>query len=162
MNKVYLLLGANKGDRERNLSLAAGFISGEVGEILQHSSVYETAAWGKEDQPAFLNEVLLVNTALAAKKVLEKIFSIEHKMGRVRAQKWAQRIIDIDILFYNHEVINEKDLIVPHPFIHERRFTLVPLVEIAPGLVHPVLKRTMRELLDACPDKLEVRTFKPL
>src|ERR1051326_301092 len=148
MNNVYLLLGSNEGERGKNLSHAAELIREMAGEIVKCSSVYETDAWGKEDTAPFLNRVLLVRTELRAREILEKVLSIEHRMGRLRAEKWEQRIIDIDILFYNEEIIDEKDLKIPHPFIQERKFTLVPMVELAPDLLHPVLKKTMIELLD--------------
>ncbi len=156
MNKVYLLLGSNLGGREKFLSLAEKEIEKQIGKIISASSVYETAAWGKEDQDAFLNKVICVETNLKAEKVLEKILSIEKNLGRTRDKKWEARIIDIDILFFNSEIFKSSNLQIPHPHLHERRFALVPLAEIAPEFVHPVLKKTVKELLNECPDELKV------
>lgn len=158
MNKVFLLLGGNVGERSLALHRAERYIENKVGNIISSSSVYETEAWGKHDQTAFLNKVIEIETELKAKNVLETILHIEKLMGRNReGQKWHERIIDIDILFYNDEVINEKDLIVPHPYLHERKFTLIPLAEIAGNLIHPVFKKSVTTLLSECSDPLEVK-----
>ncbi len=157
MNSAYLLLGGNLGDRVENLVTARSLIETELGKIIKASSVYETAAWGITEQPEFLNQVLLVKTNLPAKKVMQIILSIENKMGRIRSQKNASRIIDIDILFFNDEIINQPNLTIPHPEIQNRRFVLVPLNEIASGLIHPVFKQSIKNLLSTTNDKLEVK-----
>lgn len=157
MNSVYLLLGGNSGDRKKNLLTAVRFIEKNAGKIEKCSSVYETAPWGKTDQPAFLNCVIKILTEKKAEEVLHTILEIEKKMGRKRKEKWSERNIDIDILFFNSEIINEASLIVPHPFIPVRRFTLVPLCEIGGNYSHPVSGKTMNELLAVCTDTLEVK-----
>jgi 2-amino-4-hydroxy-6-hydroxymethyldihydropteridine diphosphokinase len=159
MNNVYLLIGGNMGDRLKNLSESTKCIEKEVGAILKKSSIYETAAWGVTDQPSFLNQVLFVSTKLSAEDVLKTILSIEEKMGRKRVEKMGPRTIDIDILFYNDEIISLPNLSVPHPHIANRRFVLAPLAEIAPVLFHPVLQKNITELLKVCPDTLKVNIF---
>ena len=162
MNLIYLLIGGNVGDRIANLETASDLIEQQIGKIIKRSSVYETDAWGNPDQPDFLNQVLFAETGLSAIKCMGEIFSIENKMGRVRAKKNDPRIIDIDILFFNDEIINEPDLSIPHPQIQNRKFVLVPMNELFPGLIHPVLKQSINNLLSACNDQLEVRLLKHL
>jgi 2-amino-4-hydroxy-6-hydroxymethyldihydropteridine diphosphokinase len=159
MNTAYLLIGGNLGDRINNLDAAKNLINKAIGNIIKTSSVYETASWGIEEQPDFLNQVLLIETKLSAENIIKKIFSIENEMGRIRTQKNASRIIDIDILFFNDEVIDQPDLIIPHPEIQNRRFVLVPLAELSPNMVHPILKRSIAQLLSACNDDLKVKRF---
>src|SRR5436190_1091081 len=132
MNKTYLLLGSNMGDSELQLLIAIKNISRQVGNIIRKSKLYSTAAWGNTDQPDFLNQVLIVETKLTALQTIDIILGIEKKMGRVRTKKNAARIIDIDILFFNKEIIEEKNLHVPHPQIENRRFVLIPLNELSP------------------------------
>ncbi len=160
MNKAYLLIGGNIGDRNKNLNEAIDFIARECGSVTKSSSIYETAAWGKTDQPDFLNQCLLIQTSLTAPDLMKQILRIEEKMGRKRKEKNDPRIIDIDILFFNAEVLQTDFLTLPHPQLQNRRFVLVPLTEIAPMLVHPVLKKTITTLLKECPDKLEVKKLK--
>lgn len=156
MNKTYLSLGSNEGNRMLWLHKATGLIEARCGTILNRSSVYRTAAWGITDQPDFLNMAVYVETTQTPIQLLNTILDIEISLGRHRDIKWGPRIIDIDILFFNDEIINSPGLVIPHPYLHERRFTLVPLVEIAPDLKHPKLKKTITQLLAECPDKLEV------
>jgi 2-amino-4-hydroxy-6-hydroxymethyldihydropteridine diphosphokinase len=155
-NLVYILLGSNQGNTKQNLLLANYLIEKNIGVISIFSYLYETAAWGNTQQSAFLNQVILVRTKLLPKEVLHQLLAIETQMGRIRTTKWEPRIIDLDILFYDNEIIEQVDLIIPHPFIQQRRFTLVPLVEIASNLMHPVLHKTMEELLAICEDNLNV------
>jgi 2-amino-4-hydroxy-6-hydroxymethyldihydropteridine diphosphokinase len=157
MNNVFLLLGSNLGDREQSLHQAIHLISVEIGTIAKLSAVYETQSWGKTDQPDYLNQVMLLQTTLSAKAVLEKILNIELRMGRVRDEKWGARIIDIDILFYNSDIIDEPGLHIPHPELHNRRFTLVPLAEIAPFFIHPVLSKEIRQIKNEIKDTLIVK-----
>ena len=157
MNSTYLLLGSNMGNSTELLSNAIEQIENKIGPLLLQSNLYATAAWGNTSQPDFLNQVIKVATNLEAAKTLEKILSIEKKMGRLRTIKNAPRIIDIDILFFNNEIINRSDLIVPHPEIQNRRFVLTPLHEIAPQMIHPVLNKTIEQLLSQCPDQLAVK-----
>ena len=158
MNKAYLLLGSNLSDPATQLAKAKKYLAIE-GEILKESRLYQTAAWGNTDQPDFLNQVIIINTKLDALVLLKKILEIENKMGRRRTIKNAPRIIDIDILFYNDEIIQEQELIVPHPAIVQRRFVLVPLAELDPAFIHPVLNKTISRLLSECRDTLDVKTF---
>jgi 2-amino-4-hydroxy-6-hydroxymethyldihydropteridine diphosphokinase len=157
MNIAYLLIGGNEGDRMGRLAEARDQIGEVTGKILRASSVYETAPWGKTDQPDFLNQALEVETALDASALMAALLDIEKKMGRIRNEKYGQRLIDIDLLFYNNEVIRLPLLTVPHPEMAKRRFVLAPLNEIAPLFRHPVLQRTVHDLLAACPDSLDVR-----
>ena len=181
MNSTYLLLGSNLGNSAELLSNAIKQIenkndkelskneilnianSADIGydttNILKllSSNLYATAAWGNTSQPDFLNQVIKIATHLAAAETLAIILSIEKNMGRIRTTKNAPRIIDIDILFFNNEIINQSDLIVPHPEIQNRRFVLTPLQEIAPQMIHPVLNKTIEQLLSQCPDQLAVK-----
>ncbi|MCX2740211.1 2-amino-4-hydroxy-6-hydroxymethyldihydropteridine diphosphokinase [Pontibacter anaerobius] len=159
MPKVYLLLGGNLGDRTLYLQQARESINQQVGTLTHSSKVYETAAWGKTEQPNFLNQVLEVQTELPPEQVLQSINQIEQELGRVRHEHWGARVIDIDILFYDDLVQQTQRLIIPHPQLHLRRFTLLPLAELAPELEHPVLHTSINQLLQACPDELEVWEF---
>lgn len=159
MPKVYLLLGGNLGDRTLYLQQARESINRQVGTLTCSSKVYETAAWGKIDQPNFLNQVLEVQTELTPEKVLQSINAIEHELGRVRQEHWGARVIDIDILFHDDLVLQTQRLTIPHPQLHLRRFTLLPLAELAPELKHPVLGKSITQLLQECPDELEVWEF---
>ena len=159
LNTLYLLIGGNLGDRMANLQTAKELIAIEIGRISKESSIYETEAWGNQNQPAFLNQVIILETELTASKTMETILKIEHKMGRERYQKYDPRIIDIDILFYNYEIIHTPNLTIPHPQIQNRKFVLVPLNEIAADYIHPALKKTITALLNACKDPLEVNKF---
>lgn len=160
MNTAYLLTGGNIGNREENLAFACNHIGEQCGAIINSSSLYETAAWGKTDQPSFLNQALEIQTALTAPQLLKKILDIEKLTGRIRKEKYGPRIIDIDILLFNDEIHNDLLLKIPHPELQNRRFVLEPLAEIAPEIIHPVLKKSIIDLLAICPDKLEVTRIK--
>ena len=157
MTGIYLLLGANLGDRELNLNHAANLLAKRLGCITSRSSLYETEAWGMDSAPLFINQVLIVESSIEAPATLEVILNIETQLGRVRQRHTQNRTIDIDILYYGSDLIELSNLTVPHPRIAERRFTLEPLVEIAPDFVHPVLKMTHMQLLASCEDRLVVR-----
>jgi len=145
------------GNSTELLSNAIEQIENKIGPLLLKSNLYATAAWGNTSQPDFLNQVIEVATQLDATETLKEILSIEKNMGRIRTVKNAPRIIDIDILFFNNEIINRIDLIVPHPEIQNRRFVLTPLNEIVPQMIHPVLNKTIDQLLSFCPDQLAVK-----
>ncbi len=154
---MFLLLGSNLGDRAIHLTNARSRIESDIGQIFTTSSIYSTAPWGIANQPDFYNQVVQLHTPLSPQKVLHHALSIEEALGRVRKEKWGPRIIDIDLLFYNEQVLHSADLIVPHPGIANRRFTLQPLVDIAPDYIHPTLKKTLLELLQVCDDHTEVK-----
>jgi 2-amino-4-hydroxy-6-hydroxymethyldihydropteridine diphosphokinase len=156
MNKAFLLTGGNMGNRAENLKRSCTLIEHYCGSVVKKSALYETAAWGKTDQPDYLNQVLLLDTELPPEELLRNILTIEKEMGRMRTEKYGPRNIDIDILLYNDLVINEPELKIPHPQMENRRFALVPLNEIASELVHPLFHKTILELLIECPDPLAV------
>jgi 2-amino-4-hydroxy-6-hydroxymethyldihydropteridine diphosphokinase len=153
---VYLSLGSNLGDRAANLNDAIARLK-KIGDILAASSYYETEPVEFTAQPWFLNCVVALETEKMPKQVLTAVLDIEQQMGRRRNQQKGPRIIDIDILLFGSSVVDTKNLTIPHPALHERRFVLEPLAEIAPDLRHPVLKRSMRELRDALPSGQSVR-----
>ncbi|GGH14070.1 2-amino-4-hydroxy-6-hydroxymethyldihydropteridine diphosphokinase [Sphingobacterium alkalisoli] len=160
MNVVFLLLGANLGSPLKQLELAQKLLVENVGVLQSESAVYESEAWGVEEQPKFLNKVISLLTRFDPHETLAICQNVEDTLGRVRKEKWGARIIDIDILYYNSEVLNEPFLKIPHPYLHLRKFTMVPLVEIAPQEVHPLLKHTNEELLRLCIDPLQVIKIK--
>lgn len=155
-NELFILLGTNLGDRIVNLEKARNEIDFRIGIVTNSSKFYETAPWGITDQPSFLNQVLQVSTYLKAEKILSLVLKIELDMGRKREIKWGSRLIDIDILYFGNKIIKKQELTVPHPFLQERRFTLVPLAEIAPDFIHPILQNTNSELLEKCEDDSNV------
>ena len=162
MNSAYLLIGGNLGNRIENLTKAISAIEKDIGKIIKVSAIYQTASWGITEQPDFLNQVLLVTTKFSAAETMQIILSVENKMGRIRTLKNASRIIDIDILFFNDEIISQPNLTIPHPEIQNRKFALIPLNEIAPQLLHPVFKQSIQNLLSTSKDKLEVKPLTDL
>lgn len=158
-SQVILLLGGNLGNRVQNLSKALEALQQDVGTIQKKSSIYETAAWGITDQPNFLNQVVIIKTHLTAQEVIKKIFVIEKQLGRERLIKMGPRLIDIDILFYDDKIIENKNLIVPHPRIQDRKFVLEPLNEIIPNYIHPIINKSVQLLLQECTDTLNVKKF---
>jgi len=157
MNISYLLIGGNEGDRTGTMAMARERIESVAGAIRSRSSLFETAPWGKTDQPDFLNQALILETGLDAPTLLQALLGIEAQMGRRRGEKYGSRIIDIDILFFNDAIIHQPGLLIPHPEIQNRRFALAPLEEIAPAYIHPVLGVSVRELLINCTDPLAVK-----
>lgn len=157
---VFLLMGSNLGIPNENLKAASKKIEDQIGKIVAYSSVYETSAWGKTDQPNYLNQALQIETELTPQQVLQEIHAIEMAMGRLRIEKWEARLIDIDIIYFDDRIIQSENLIVPHPLLAQRRFALVPLVEISDQFVHPVFRKTNQQLLEECSDPLEVNLIK--
>jgi 2-amino-4-hydroxy-6-hydroxymethyldihydropteridine diphosphokinase len=161
MSRVCLSLGSNIGDRRHSISIASGNINDAIGKIISSSSFYETEPWGFNDENFFLNQCIMIETTLTPENILKKLLSIEEKMGRAREGKgYTSRIIDLDILFYDDMILETPQLIIPHPLLHKRCFVLMPLAEIAPEMIHPVLKKTIHQLLRECDDKMKVELFK--
>lgn len=157
LNKAYLLIGGNMGNRHSNLQQARELIQKECGQITAKSSIYQTAAWGLTDQPDFLNQVLVVTTLLTPEALMQTLLSIEERMGRKRTIKMGPRIIDLDILLIDSRVIYSTLLTIPHPALPKRKFALIPLFEVAPQLMHPLERKTITQLLTECPDELAVQ-----
>jgi len=158
MNEAYLILGSNLGDKLANLNKAISLIELKSGSVVLQSKIYQTAAWGNTNQSDFYNQCIKINTSLKPSELIDNVLLIEKIIGRTRGDlKWQERIIDIDILFYENLIINEPNLKVPHPFIQERRFVLAPLHEIAPNFIHPVYNKSVEELLAVCADNLDVK-----
>ena len=158
-NGIFLLLGTNLGDRNQNLATARTRIEANAGKIVKASAVYLTAAWGKTDQPDFYNQVVEIESILSPDELLSTTLGIEEAMGRVRTEAWGARTMDIDILLYGDVIVEREQLTIPHPRMNNRKFTLIPLAEIAPEVIHPVEQKTIRELLAICSDTLDVSTL---
>ena len=158
MHQCHLLLGSNQGNRSEFLEQARSALS-DLGHVVSTSALYETAAWGLTDQPAFLNQALCLSTELAPETLLQEILSIELKLGRTRTEKYGPRTIDIDILLYGDHIHQSNTLILPHPELANRRFALTALAEIAGSSIHPVLDCSILTLLERCPDPLPVNEF---
>ena len=156
MNRAYILLGTNMGNKLAHLQMAIELMYLQNISLVQQSSIYKTAAWGNTNQDDFYNQVLAVETEISAENLLQTLLGIETKMGRTRNQKWEARIIDLDILYFNNEIIDTENLKVPHPYLHVRKFTLIPLTEIAANYIHPIFNKTNAVLLTNCSDGSEV------
>ena len=157
MNSAYLITGGNIGNSREELAYAAKLIEERCGAIIDKSAIFETGAWGKTDQDNFLNQAIVLHTTLNARDLLNEILYIENLMGRDRLEKYGPRIIDIDIIFFNHQIINEPGLVVPHPEMARRRFVLEPLSQVIPAYIHPVYYKTVIQLLAECDDALPVK-----
>lgn len=157
-----LIIGSNLGNKLANLHTATLYLEHFFGKTFIKSTIYETAPWGNTQQPNFLNQVLQYNINFSAPEVLHIALQIEKAMGRERLEKMGPRTIDIDILFYGNEIINLPNLTIPHPHIAQRKFVLLPLAEIDAAHKHPILQKTMLQLLQTCKDELDVKKFSPL
>ncbi len=156
MNTAFLLTGGNLGNRLQNLQQAYELIQQTCGSIIQCSSIYKTAAWGFTEQPEFYNQALQLKTKFLPEDLMKNLLVVEERMGRKRSVKMGPRIIDIDILLMDDIICNTSFITIPHPLLAERKFALTPLNEIAPGIIHPVLHKSIKELLAECKDNLPV------
>jgi len=156
MNNAYLLIGGNLGDRLANLNNAKIEIELHCGKILSSSAIYETAAWGFTEQPPFFNQALQVETTLSATELMQQLLSIELSLGRERLLPLGPRSIDLDIIYFNNEIIHNDIVSIPHPRMEQRNFVLIPLNEIAPTFLHPVLHISTSSLLEQCRDESHV------
>jgi 2-amino-4-hydroxy-6-hydroxymethyldihydropteridine diphosphokinase len=161
MYNIFLGIGTNLGEREDNISVAVSSIEKYIGRIVKSSSLFQTEPWGFEANNDFLNMVVKVETSLEPMVLIEQILSIETMLGRIRnGEQYSSRLIDIDLLLFENQVIDEKSLKVPHPLMQERNFVLIPLSEIAPDVVHPVFNVSISSLLFSSPDKSSVSVFR--
>jgi 2-amino-4-hydroxy-6-hydroxymethyldihydropteridine diphosphokinase len=160
MHKVYLSLGSNLGDKTKNLQKAKYEIAAQIGKIIKTGNLYETEPWGFENEHWFLNTVIEIETKFDEIEILKKCLLIEKKMGRVRntiQNTYTARIIDIDILFFDKQIINSPELSIPHPHIQDRNFVLFPLADIAAKFIHPTLNKSIEDLLKECKDTTQIK-----
>ncbi|MCK5821161.1 MAG: 2-amino-4-hydroxy-6-hydroxymethyldihydropteridine diphosphokinase [Bacteroidales bacterium] len=160
MSDLVLGIGGNQGNRVENLKNIRNQIENHLGEVLKESTLIESEPWGFDSENWFLNQIVLVECEMEPKAILTVIHEIESEFGRVRTAEYADRLVDIDILFYNGLIVNDLDLQVPHPRLHKRLFILKPLAEIMPDLIHPVLQKSCRTLLMECTDKSECKWYR--
>ncbi len=154
MHEVFLGIGGNIGNKAKNFSKVYELIENKLGKITSYSSVYESKPWGFHAEENFWNQVLVIETVLAPERLLQEIHEIEQEFGRTREiGKYTSREMDIDILYYDDLYLETGDLIIPHPLIHQRRFVLVPLAEIAPDKKHPLLRLNSVQMLETCKDE---------
>lgn len=149
MADIYFSLGTNLGDKEQNLCQAINHIQKQIGKVISQSAFYSTPPWGFTSNNTFLNAAILVNSSFSPFEILENLKRIEYKMGRIHKSEngvYSDRVIDIDLLLYNDLILDTPTLKLPHPLLHQRKFVMEPLVEIAPEIIHPILKRTMRDI----------------
>ena len=159
MNIIFLQLGSNMGDRYIYLQKACELITEGIGMVKKKSRIYESEPWRIENQNNYLNQVLELRSKFLADEVLQKILEIEDKIGRIRNEKWGERIIDIDILFYNDLIVEREGLCIPHIHLHNRKFVLIPLHEISPNFVHPKYNKNINELMRECKDPEKVEEY---
>jgi len=147
------------GEREEYLKNASELLATEIGVIQKESKIYESVPWGVENQSNYLNQVLEIRSELSAEEVLERVLQIEDKIGRIRNEKWGERIIDIDVLLFNDSIVEKDGICIPHIHLHNRRFVLIPLNEVAPSFIHPKYNKTIAELLSECKDIESVEKY---
>ena len=147
------------GEREEYLQNASELLATEIGVIQKESKIYESVPWGVENQSNYLNQVLEIRSELSAEEVLERVLQIEDKIGRIRNEKWGERIIDIDVLLFNDSIVEKDGICIPHIHLHNRRFVLIPLNEVAPSFIHPKYNKTIEELLSECKDIESVEEY---
>ena len=158
-NFVVILLGANLGDKRKMFSTVETYIEQHIGNCIKKSALYASKAWGFESDDEFYNQALIVETEFSAHDTLLRCQAIENKCGRVRHEQtgYESRTIDIDLLYYNYDIVDYDDLVIPHPLLHKRRFALVPLCEIIPEYIHPILQKSNNTLLGECTDESIVK-----
>lgn len=159
MSIVLISIGSNLGNRVENNNNAICHMSEGLGKVIAQSPLYESKSWGKSSPNDYINSCILLETDLTPHELIEQIHNIENKMGRVRLEKYSDRIIDIDILLYDNLVIDSEDLIIPHPHMHDRLFVLVPANQIVPNLEHPLFHKSIQQLLLDCEDESNVYPF---
>jgi 2-amino-4-hydroxy-6-hydroxymethyldihydropteridine diphosphokinase len=159
VNTAFLHLGSNEGNRLEMIDKATAMIEGQIGKLLIKSSLYETEAWGMKDQPDFINQAVKIDTPHTSLETLQLCKKIEHELGSMKKEKWGQRSIDIDLLFWNESIISDENISLPHPQIENRNFVLIPLMEIAGEFIHPVLNKSIEEIFDECEDDCEVLLY---
>ena len=147
------------GEREEYLQNASELLATEIGVIQKESKIYESVPWGVENQSNYLNQVLEIRSELSAEEVLERVLQIEDKIGRIRNEKWGERIIDIDVLLFNDSIVEKDGICIPHIHLHNRKFVLIPLNEVAPSFIHPKYNKTIAELLSECKDIESVEEY---
>lgn len=157
--QVFISLGSNLGDRLQFLRNAVDQIGLRLGKVVKESKIYEAAAWGHTKQPDFYNQVIEIETELSPMQLLQGCLEIEKSLGRERSILWGERTIDLDILLYDGRSVQLENLRIPHPYLHLRNFVLVPLCEIAPDLIHPTMELSIKQLLDRCADKLNIKAI---
>lgn len=161
--EAFILMGTNMGDRVAHLDTACKTIGEKCGNIVKTSKLYESEPWEFDAKEWFINQIICIKTVMTAELLLKELLDIESTMGRVRTEihnGYSSRPIDLDIIYYGNEVINQTELIIPHPRLQLRRFVLIPLCEIAPDMIHPVYKITNTKLLELCKDNSTVKLYK--
>lgn len=163
LQTLFLSLGSNLGNREENLNQAIQLIRQNISTNLSISNIYETEPWGNLNQAGFLNLILKIEiSSFLPHEILEKIQKIENELGRIRVEKWGERCIDIDIIYLDDLILDDAQLVIPHPFMQERKFVLVPLADVASDWLHPVLQKTTLQMLQDCPDSGWIKVYERL
>ena len=154
---TYLSLGGNLGNTIEIFQNSREILTKKVGKITQLSSLYQTAAWGPIPQNDFINQVIEVETKLSAQELMDVLLEIELQQGRVRQERWGPRTLDLDIIFFGEQLISTENLEIPHPRMEDRKFVLIPMVEINPNLIHPISRKSIRQILLECKDECDCK-----